>query len=286
MNISSNRLFPHPVLWFVNDDYSNSEFAFRIEVESDPERLSLNYNIALKNTGIQKLIEEGKAIFCIHIESPLTMYRYNHLTKSESGKIGLNGEDINHRLEILPMVVALENIDCFSNQELNEDYHGTDIKVTKGSVIAISDFHYLNIDKEINDLGRKESIFSIVKASGDGPMLIDVMQDRIIIKLNETDFKNFQILQMNSGFRSIIFSLIIIPALIYALDNIGDISNSNEGGDINDYKWFRSLEKVFLKHELTLDANTISNKTSYALAQMLLDHPISDALIALTERGS
>lgn len=31
MKISSSKLFPYPVLWFVNDDYTESEFEVDID---------------------------------------------------------------------------------------------------------------------------------------------------------------------------------------------------------------------------------------------------------------
>jgi hypothetical protein len=284
MNISSNRLFPYPVLWFVNDDYRDSDFSVQIEESSTIGKLSLKYHISLENGDIQKMIDEGVAAFCIHIECPLTMYRHNHLTSSKSGTIDLRIEEINHRLEILPMVIALEDIRHYWNQDLNEDYRDTDIILTKGSIIAIADQYHLNIDKEKNDLGKKESIFSIVKGAKDESMQIEIMGDRITIKLKEEDFRKFQLLK-HDKYKPVIFSILIIPALIYALDAIGNSESKEEMESIADFNWFRSLERCFQAMGFTLDANTVQNKTSYALAQMLLDHPISDAITFLNDWG-
>ena len=78
--------------------------------------------------------------------------------------------------------------------------------------------------------------------------------------------------------------MLIIPALIFALDEISKAEHPEELENFRNYTWFRSLEKCFESMKLKLDKNTITQKTSYTLAQMLLENPISKAFIYLNKR--
>lgn len=182
------------------------------------------------------------------------------------------------------MIVATELLKDFRNKFLNEDYHNVSLSIQEGSILAIGDQSSFYVDKEKDELGKKESIFSIIKNLSNEPMQIEIEMDRIQIKLNEEDFGNFQILQMNSRNQAVIFSMLIIPALIFALDEISKAESSEELESFRNYIWFRSLEKCFVSMKMKLDNNTITQKTSYTLAQMLLKNPISKAFTYLNQR--
>lgn len=199
------------------------------------------------------------------------------MTDEMSGSIYLRQDNVNHKIEVLPMIVAKDNIDYYNNKKLNEDYEEVKLEMNRGSILAISDYHYFIVDKEKNDIGRKESIFSIVKNLEDKPMKIESGGDRLIIKLNEKDFNNFNVLQKNNRYKTTIFSILIIPALIYALDEVSNC-NDEEFESKRELTWFRSLEKCLESKEIKLDRNTIKRETSYSIAQMLLEDPISDSL--------
>jgi len=187
MKIQPSRLFPHPVLWFINDDYLESDFTAEISEKETKGEIEINYTLDLKNKELKEKIENGLAKICIHIECSLTMFRYNHITDEMTGSIYLRQDNINHKIEVLPMIVANDNIEDYDNTKLNEDYNDVKLDMDRGSILAISDYHYFIVDKEKNDIGRKESIFSIVRSLENKPMKIESGGDRLIIKLNEKD---------------------------------------------------------------------------------------------------
>lgn len=281
MNIRSSRLFPHPVLWFANDDYLNSDFSVKIQHEQSFGKLRLNYEFELKNEDVLDRVKMGEFCFCLHIECSLTMYRLNHITNNLIGTIEVSTESITHKVEVLPLIVAMVDIDDYTASGLNDDYKAVRLYIKKGTIMGVSDYRYYIIDKDTSDIGKKESIFSFVRNQKQEPMQIETNDDRIIIKLKDDDFKNLQMLQTSSKYKPVVFSMFIVPGLIYALDSIGE----NDIDSMRELLWFRSLEKCFKSNGLVLDKTTINQKTSYALAQMLLEDPISKALIALNESG-
>ena len=67
-------------------------------------------------------------------------------------------------------------------------------------------------------------------------------------------------------------SMLIIPALVYALTEIKDARNHLY--DFEDYRWFRSLRKVAEKMNIKFDEDSLSNMNPFDCAQRLMDSPI------------
>lgn len=284
MKVSNSKLFPYPVLWFINDDYYDSDFGIEMVDRLQFKKLELEYKINLYNKELLSLIESGKALFCIHIENSITSFRYSYLTKSNIGTILIDEEDVNYQIDISTFIVANQDISHYRNEKLNNDYNGVKFDITKGSILAIADYISLNVDKSKNSLGKKDSIFNISKTSKEGPMEFEIMNDRIVIKLGEENFENLQRMQMSSKHREVIYSMFIVPALIYVFENLAR-SEDEDMEEYREYLWFRSLEKLLKAYEIELNHQTIKTKTSYILAQKLIGEPISKALVALNERS-
>ena len=150
-------------------------------------------------------------------------------------------------------------------------------------MLAVGDFAKFTIDKSQNDLGKKDSILSISKKYDIDKMGFEMESDRIIIFLNEEDFTQLQFLQASNRYKDVIYSILIVPALIYVFDAI-ERCEDQELDNYRQYRWFRSLERIFSSNNLDLNPQTIRVKTSYKLAQTIIGNPISKALAFLNER--
>lgn len=280
MKIKSNRLFPHPVLWFANDDYTHSDFSMELIHQESFGFLTLSYQFLLTNEELKKRIQGEDLSFCLHIECPLTMFRETYITTELSGTIKIDTKNINGKVDVLPSIIANKDLGHYNNASLHEDYQDIDLNIPRGSIMGVSDYRYLFVDKDKNGLGEKDSIFSFVKNQKNDSMEIETDTQKIIIKLKENDFNQLQMLQASSKYQPVIYSIFIVPALIFALDSIDD-----DLEEMRDKLWFRSLEKCFLSNEMELTPEIVRQKTSYSLAQLLLKDPISQALLVLTENG-
>ena len=129
-------------------------------------------------------------------------------------------------------------------------------------------------------MGKKDSIFSIAKKADGEIMEFEIENDRIVIQLPESDFDNLQKLQMSKNYVEVVFSLLIVPALIFVLESIVRSDNDEQ---YREYQWFRSLERIFKANDLDHPSN-YQNKNSYTLARNHWWANIK-ALIALNERS-
>jgi hypothetical protein len=280
MRIRGSKLYPHPVLWYANDDYVGSKFEMDMEHEYTFGELKIKHNFTLNDDYLINLIEQEKLAYCLHVECPMTMFRNSYYTSSNSGEVSIESRFLTQKVEVSPFIIAMEDIENYRNDRLHEDYFGLNINIPRGSIMGISDYRYLIVDKEKTDLGRKESIFSFVKNQKDEPMKIDTDDQKIIIMLKEEDFNRIQMLQTSARYQPVIFSMFIVPALIYALETISD-----DIEEMREKLWFRSLEKCFSTNGIELNKSIVTQKTSFILAQMLLENPISKALIVLNDNG-
>lgn len=280
MKISPNRLFPHPVLWFVNDDYRNSDFTMDFAHEESFGALTLSYEFHLTNNELKERIKANDLSFCLHVECSLTMFRQCYLLHEPSGIVKIDSKNVNGKIDILPSIIANKDLVGYGNSSLHEDYDDVDLRISRGSIMGVSDYCYLFVDKDKSGLGKKDSIFSFVKNQKNEPMQIETDTQKIIIKLKENDFNQLQMLQASRKYQPVIFSMFIVPALIFALDSIDD-----DVEEMREKLWFRSLEKHFNANQIELTPETIRQKTSYSLSQILLEDPISQALLVLMENG-
>lgn len=242
--------------------------------------LILQYKFHLKNNELQQKIDQKKLAFVIHIECSLCMYRQQFLRFSEVGKIFIDSKNLNDKVEVLPLIIAIKDLPQYQNSNLHPDYEEADIFIPRGAIMGVSDYCYFFIDKDKSNLGKKDSIFSFVKNQKNEPMKIETDNDKISIILKEEDFNQLQMLQSSNKYRSIIYSIFIVPALIYALDSIDeDLDFQRER------LWFRSLEQSFKENNIELNQDIIAQKTSYRLVQLILEDPISKALLTLNEIG-
>ena len=96
--------------------------------------------------------------------------------------------------------------------------------------------------------------------------------------MNSESFQNYKILAAMPGFQSVLHSMLIFPALLYVFETL-----TREGTeDFESRRWFRVIEKILKKDDITLNEDTLNTIPSYELAQKLLDLPIQKALATMT----
>ena len=71
-----HKLYPYPVLSEMTDDYVDSYFRFEdVKAEKGIREIILKIKLNLSNIEIQRLIDEEKAEYVVHIECSSTCYR-------------------------------------------------------------------------------------------------------------------------------------------------------------------------------------------------------------------
>lgn len=278
------KFYPYPVLSHFSDDYVGSEYKTIIGAEKVGHNIQITISAEIENEGLKHLVETGQATLAYHLECAQTGYR-KVLSSSDEAitHIILNGL-ISGKLQICPFIVATTDIPDYVNDSFHEDYRGFKFDIETGCVMAVGRQVNINIDKEVSDLANTGSVFSILKNEDENAMamLVDLDFRKIVIKLPEEDFFNYQSLRGEAIIQPVLNSMVIIPALVYVLEEVAR-RDARERYEYSSYSWFRTIKKSLAQNfDYDIEDNEFSERNMLELAQKLINFPLSDSLQTLS----
>lgn len=271
------KLYPHPVLWSLNDDYLDSYFSVRIDAKRDIRKVIFKANFELKNEKLEKMIENEEAEYLVHIECPKTSYRKIRSSNRNEISISLKDEEILGKIHLSFFIVAKKDLREYSNPDLNKDYFGIKFNMQKGTILAIGEQYKIDIDKEKENLSGVPSIFTIYRKETRDKIGLEIEyhSSKIRVGLNIDDYERYSTLSQNPENLAILNSAIIFPTLIYIFEQIKVEFQDIEDAD---YSWFKSLRKIFKTYGYNFNEELFKTEISVSLAQKLLDFPLEKAL--------
>lgn len=281
------KLYPYPVLYKKNDDYEESVFEGDADVCIEGPNLRLRFSIHTDNTELMQLIESGKASYVYHLECPATGYRKAHYYENGEEDLLISQKSIRDVFQVCSFIVARQDIPGYTNQKFNSDYKGIHFDIDKGCVLAVGDQICFNIDPQVDDFSNTPSIFNIIKMADPSVAVlhVDLEGEKIRVYLPVGDYSNYNTLKTNLRYKPILNSLIVLPALIYTLEEICAIGAEERNDQYGDYRWYRALRKTLLKMNIDCEDNDFQNSTNsknmVVYAQKLIGQQTSEALVAL-----
>ena len=156
-----NKLFPYPTVRSDNGVYKSAKYVTKTTCLVCGDCCKLSFQVHINIPEIQGLIEKGLATHVFHLECGRTYYRRIECFQTERHEIIVSGSDIDRKLEVCPMIVALDDIGSFSCSDLSDIYQGEEISFEKGDIIAIGNIELLTIEKEQDQLKKLSSIFYV-----------------------------------------------------------------------------------------------------------------------------
>ena len=278
------KMFPYPVLAYFSDDYKNSAFEVLAQTSANGYNLRLDFTATLKNKQLQALIDEGKAAFVYHLECAQTGFRTVVQTDSKIASTEISYKDVCGRLQICPFIVAITNIENYTNEAFHEDYAGLTFNIEVGCVMAVGRQMNADVEKMIDDLSHVPSVFSIIKTLNQDQtyMNVDMTGKKIIIELPEKDYQNFAVINRVPALQAALNSMVIIPALVYVFEEIHRLSPEERYTSYDEQGWYRSIRKVlFDKFGCNIESEEFNSKNMVELAQRIINEPIHEGLTAL-----
>jgi hypothetical protein len=102
---------------------------------------------------------------------------------------------------------------------------------------------------------------------------------KITIKLPEKEYYRYKSMSQSMEVQDTLNSMIIIPALIYALSEISHRSADDRVFDFGNYKWYKSIKYAMKKHfNKNIEDDGIASHEIVLYAQRLIKGPLSGAL--------
>ena len=277
MNIT-NRLFAYPVLTNERKDYKTSMFSADYNQKMEGiNSLRLSFNISMNCKEVETLIGDGMAEYVIHLECTNTAYREVVHSFSKHIEHVIPISRINGVLDLVAFIILKKNIKNLCCTDWVPDFDGMKFDLSQGTMIAYDNLSSLNITKKFDEFANTNSIFSIYKLLNDNvPSEIILDASTIKIGLGDSDYKIYASCATKSELQPILNATIILPALVYVFEEL----KQDEGIEMyKNREWFMALEKAYAKRSMNfLDEVLNIDKSSYKLAQEIMELPISNAL--------
>ena len=267
--IYNNRHYPHPVLGIEDDIKGTSQV--KLKVSSDATSILLENSFNMQNEDLQKLIDDKKASYCIHLCYTGTFFRQNYTTyKSIADTIKIPSSNLNGEVELDYFICAEESIQGYNNKLSNEDYENNEFNLSRGDILAYlgkGKFYANKTFQEIN------SISSFMNVNTDGksnhPFYIDYNDEKITIYLSQEDYELYQEIKLKK-FSPILHAALVLPALLHMIFFI----ETEESLDYKNKTWFKVLNEILEK---------LNESDPLKAAQKILDLPLARAFNSLKD---
>lgn len=278
------KLYPYPVLSSYSDDYVDSSFDAVVVPNKEGYNIKIDFLAELDNPDLKNHLENGNVKIVYHIECSQTGFRIALQTENTELSHVISNKSICGRVQICPFVVAVKDIQDYVNKSFNEDYRGFKFSIEAGCILAVGRQVNIDVDKDLNDLTNTPSVFIITKNADTTAlsMIVDMDQNKIVVKLPERDYYNYKVINDESSIQPILNSLVIIPALIYVLQEL-KMRMPDERYEYSSYSWYRAIKKALSSHfHCDIESTQFSEMNMIDTAQKLINTPISDALQVLS----
>ncbi|QBR39533.1 hypothetical protein EHF36_01935 [Kerstersia gyiorum] len=276
------RLYPHPVLAWFSDDYCAAMFQPAFEVSGNKGFYKIRMTCRTSSRSINRLIEEKKAAYAVHIECPATRYRALFSSPDQSFEIDIPVADIDGKVEVCRLIVASKEISNYASDEFHPDFTGRSFNLLRGDVLAVAEDITFYADKKSDELAKLPSIFSIRRSPDNSaaPMDVDLTGDRIVVHLSPATYEKFTSLNSDELVRSTLSSALLVPALVLALEKV---MRPEDREGLMDLRWCRTVIKKL--KDIGIDAESLSEsgENSLVLSNKLIGDPLSAALEDLTQ---
>lgn len=274
----NNLSLPHPVLG-ISDDVGKFVYIPNFSVSLGKENISLQTENQLDNPTLNQLISEKKALFCTELNCMQTVYRRSLMTNEYKSSITLRVDQLRNKVEVSFYIIASENIEDYQIEGSNEDYKGYKFNIEKGDVLAYGGSTSFMAVKDWESLKAVKSFMDIQSYNEDkGPMKITLTDSKIVVGLCKDDYDKYSLCLNAEGLPPIFHSAIVLPALIYALNEMVMHREEHE-----DESWFQFLEyrKKTDKKLSVLDWADTENVP--IIAQQIINYPLGRTLTAIEQ---
>ncbi|MCR5568152.1 MAG: hypothetical protein K6G31_02645 [Paludibacteraceae bacterium] len=225
MKINSSTSYPYPI-WGWKDDYKstiNDEDILITEI-SDKDNFVYELELCAKNEDIERLIEQGKAIYACVGYCPSTFRHYYFPSENSKFTISIPRKEVNNKIELKWMVLTKEAILEYQSDLLNDDYQGSATFPLGAMIGYITSFE---INATICDeLRSLDEIFVVVKNVESNDIRYSFDERKIKVKLPESQLEVFN--NFGGKYPAIMHSTIVYQALVLAITKLKDEDDSKD----------------------------------------------------------
>lgn len=263
-----NSSYPYPVLYLNNEDYSNSSFSTRIDIQDSFGEIIIQANFDLTNQQIQRHMDKEDFVYVLHVECGHTSFRKVYETQKKQLDVRIPTKNLRGKIAIHSFILAKKRVENYNNDYLSEWYSGIPITFDKGNFIAIGEAIETTLFEENEEALNLPSIVTVSSAPKNEFMEVDIYSNNIVVSLPEFEYKMYAS-SGSSRLKNTILGTVIVPALVYVFSQL-----PNNNGDLNQYTWYQVLEKIFADNNYRLEDVGTEKLSPLKASQLVLRKPL------------
>lgn len=272
---TNNISLPYPVLG-IHDDITPSlpEDSIKVEINSDLKDYIVRIDMRHGNADIERLINEGKALYTCECECAKTMYRKCHKSADPHLEITIPRKHVCGIILFHCDIVVIKPINAYRNRGFHEDYGDAAFDMEAGDILA--SFPEATYDTEIryDKLQAAGSFMEIRKNENEEAedTFFDLSGKKIVIQLPSKLYDMYGQPEIKQE-ATLLHSSLALNALTYAL-----IQLCNNPEEYETKLWARTvLYRVKSEDNLADfrkdDSQMYDSQQAHILAQRLLKNP-------------
>ena len=239
------KALPYPKLQKNRPDYETSLINCDITSNDSGVNIIIRGEFNLLDNELQRLIDEGSAGYCLIVRCNATNRSRIYMDGVESKfMLKLSKKDYADKVEIVPGIIAKEEITGYINDNLAEDYRESDVILPKNALIAECEtfelliYRYSEQSTESICRFRKGKIFSF-----------NIDADYIEISVPEDTFNQYCRLTVRDC-AQIFTSMFVVPVIQQIVQDFW-VDRTEDAEQYSGYRWFVSLDEV-IRNSLNL----------------------------------
>ena len=282
--IIRNRSYPHPVLSPLGDDVSPNQFELTLGVSSDATAYYLDVVFSSENPTIGSLVEDGAAVYAVHVECRRNFYRQLFEAPSRRSRLTIDATDIVGQVEVSGFVKVQRQLTGYRIAGMHSDYGDASFTVEPGDILAVATTAIFEAYVDYDPLKNISSILTVERSLStvDGPMKLDTSDDRIVATLSQADYDSYRDLKGDPAVVPVLANQVVVPALTHAVEYIKN-TEKDELSLEREKRWFRSILNKL--GELGIDLHSNDMPTG-EVVQVILQLPLRRSLTGLTTLAS
>lgn len=239
--LNPNINYPYPVIRASEEDYHSTTFKGDLVVNLQPDSYLVHPAFEINNAGIDALIEEGKLMYAVEIQSPATWYRKLFPVKGNT-PIRLEPASVHERVELTPCIIATTQIPGFTNDDFEEKYTGMTFDLNAGDVIAIGEIRTFDALYQDDIIKNGTSPVTIARSETAKDISCDFSGSLIEITLPADQHDRY----LECGYKpekyKALNAVLSIPALVEAIGIIAnDVNYPNQPSGLESKAWYKTI---------------------------------------------
>ena len=271
-------LFPYPVLFPGRTDVSGY-FEGHVKYETTDNTVKIHASFSLENPDINKLISQGKAVFCMDVVCSKTLFRESITNSNPLIEYEIPISEVRGKVECTLLIVATQNIQ-YSSKTHHADFNNETFEIERGDIIGYANTHVFLVEMSPEEMLNIGSFMRVIKDKSCyiGNVKIDLgtvgSTETIDIKMSPVDFNNYS--KTKDAYSTIYHSSLVLPALMFAL---GMLVNNWE--DYADRMWAQIIKERLNAKDLKYVE--LTNENIFLIANRILEWPLSKSIKTLRE---